>query len=163
MSEVRAEILPYESPWVRSARIEIAAPAQAVFDIVADPRRHAEIDGSGSVVGNVRGPQRLSLGAKFGVDMKIKLPYRVVNTVVEFADGRLIAWRHFHGHRWRYELEETDHGTTVVTETFDARGSLAPKVLDWMGAYRKNEVAIAKTLVRLKAVAEAEQASASED
>ena len=158
MSQVRADILPHESPWVRSARIEIAAPAQTVFDIVADPHRHAEIDGSGSIVGNVRGPQRLSLGARFGVDMKIKVPYRIVNTVVEFEDGRLVAWRHFHGHRWRYELAETGHGTTVVTETFDARGSFGPRVLDWMGAYRKNEVAMAKTLVRLKAIAEAEAA-----
>ena len=156
MSEVRAEILTVPSQWVRAARIEIAAPAQAVFDIVADPRRHAQIDGSGSVVGNVRGPQRLALGARFGIDMKIKVPYRVVNTVVEFDDGRLIAWRHFHGHRWRYELEETDHGTTVVTETFDASTAFAPRVLDWMGAYRKNEVSMAKTLVRLKAIAEAE-------
>lgn len=159
MSQIRAEILAHESPWVRSARIEIAAPPQTIFDIVADPRRHAETDGSGSIVGNVRGPQRLSLGARFGVDMKIKVPYRIVNTVVEFDDGRLIAWRHFHGHRWRYELEGTDHGTTVVTETFDARGSFAPRVLDWMGAYRKNEVSMAKTLVRLKAIAEAEAAA----
>lgn len=157
MSQVRAEILPHPSQWVRAARIEIAATPQAIFDIIADPRRHAEIDGSGSVVGNVRGPQRLSLDARFGVDMKIKVPYRVVNTVVEFDDGRLIAWRHFHGHRWRYELEGTGRGTTVVTETFDASAAFAPRVLDRMGAYRKNEVSMAKTLVRLKAIAEGEQ------
>src|SRR3546814_13538874 len=40
------------------------------------------------------------------------------NTVEEFEEGRLIAWRHMGRHRWRYELEPTEGGTTV-TETFD--------------------------------------------
>lgn len=29
----------------------------------------------------------------------------------EFDEDRLIAWRHFAGHRWRYELEPVDRAT----------------------------------------------------
>ena len=103
-----------------SARTTVDAPPHVVFAIVADPRQHARIDGSGSVQDLIEGPDRLSQGAEFGVRMKMfGLPYKIANTVVEFEEDRLIAWRHFGGHRWRYELEPTDDGGTVVTETFD--------------------------------------------
>ena len=76
----------------------IAASPDAIFDVLADPRRHAEIDGSGSVE-NVREgtAERLALGTHFGMDMKIGMPYRVQNEVVEFEEDRKIAWRHL-GH-----------------------------------------------------------------
>ena len=45
-------------------------------------------------------------------------PYKIRNTVVEFEEGRRIAWRHFGGHRWRYVLEPRGEGTHV-TESFD--------------------------------------------
>ena len=101
----------------------IKATPEAIFDVLADPARHAEIDGSG-MVQNIRGEsERLALGSKFGMDMKMgPMPYRISNTVKEFEENRLIAWAHFGGHRWRYELEpvEVDGGAaTEVTESFD--------------------------------------------
>ena len=71
--------------------------------------------------GQVNGPERLGLGAQFGMSMTWHgVPYRIHNTVVEFEEGRLIAWRHFHRHVWRWELlpAVVDEGTSV-TETFD--------------------------------------------
>jgi hypothetical protein len=50
--------------------------------------------------------------------MKVGTSYKITNTVVEFEEGERIAWRHFHGHRWRYEFADVDGGTEV-TETFD--------------------------------------------
>jgi hypothetical protein len=50
-------------------------------------------------------PQRLSAGAKFGMDMKLGAPYKIVNTVIEFDEPKVIAWRHFNGHVWRYLFE----------------------------------------------------------
>ena len=48
----------------------VPAPAQTIFDLLADPRRHNEIDGSGSVKqAEVDAPERLSLDAKFGMKM----------------------------------------------------------------------------------------------
>lgn len=92
-------------------------PAE-VFDHLTAPANHVTTDGSGHVVGPV-GPQRLTgKGDRFGMQMKWIVPYRVTNTVVEFEPDQRIAWRHFAGHRWRYELAAVDGGTRV-TETFD--------------------------------------------
>ncbi len=86
------------------------------------------------------------------------LPYRISNSVVEFEQGRLIAWRHFGGHRWRYELEPTADGGTRVTETFDYSryGSLPAAGLRLAGFPERNRAGIAATLVRLEAAAEAD-------
>jgi uncharacterized protein YndB with AHSA1/START domain len=131
----------------------IAAPADVIFDILANPADHPVIDGSGSVQ-KVHGsaPDRLALGSKFGMNMKIGLPYRMTNEVVEFEEGRLIAWRHYGHHVWRYRLEPTDGGTKV-TEEFDWTHSRAPWVLKLMKAQEKNGPAMEKTLERLDAEA----------
>ena|SRR5207247_239990 len=52
-----------------SRAAEVHAPARELFAIVADPRRHGELDGSGTVHGTVSGPERLSGGARFSVKM----------------------------------------------------------------------------------------------
>ena len=146
----RAEIVDTGSRWARAARIRVDAPAQAVFDVLADPAQHAAFDGSDTVRAQVSGPERLSLGARFGMGMRIRLPYRTDNTVVEFEEGRRIAWCHVNRHRWRYELEPVDEGSTLVTETFDGRTALFPPSLLLINALSNNQVAVAKTLVRLK-------------
>ena len=97
----------------------INASAQQIFDLIANPAMHPVLDGSGTVKRSRQSnPPRLSLGARFGMGMQIGLPYRITNKVVEFEDGRRIAWRHFGRHIWRYTLEPADGGTKV-TETFD--------------------------------------------
>ena len=128
---------------------EIKAPAQTIFDLLADPRRHHEIDGSGSVqAAQMNAPDRLSLGAKFGMNMKIGLPYRITNTVVEFEEGRQIGWRHFGGHVWRYILEPTETGT-IVTEQFDWTNNRLPLMLKVMNAIENNAKSMEKTLENL--------------
>jgi uncharacterized protein YndB with AHSA1/START domain len=147
-----------DRPWATfdgrtvTASIDVAAPPKDVFALLADPRRHIEFDGSGSVQGVVSGPERLTLGAKFGMNMKIGAPYRVVNTVVEYEEGRRIAWCHFAKARWRYQLTPTATGTTVA-ETFDWSGSPLPVRLfiETTGFPKGNAKAIRDTLVRLQA------------
>src|SRR5262245_59000223 len=97
----------------------IDAPAERIFDLLADPSQHPALDGSGTVRQYRGEPQRLKLGARFGMGMHYVVPYRIKNTVVEFEEGRLIAWRHFGGHRWRFELQPNEDGGTRVTESFD--------------------------------------------
>ncbi|MDN5804641.1 MAG: SRPBCC family protein [Microlunatus sp.] len=129
----------------------VAASAQDIFDLLATPARHAEIDGSGSVYGvQDRTPARLSAGAKFGMRMRIGLPYKILNEVVEFDEPRRIAWRHFGGHVWRYLLEPVDDTHTRVTEQFDETGSRAPVVLALFRARARNAKAINATLARLQ-------------
>jgi hypothetical protein len=145
-----------------SGSTTIDAPPDVVFGILADPRQHALIDGSGSVRQIVQGPERLSKGAQFGASMKLfGLPYRIANHVVEFEEDRRIAWRHFAGHRWRYELVATDDGGTQVTETFDFSryGTLSTAVIRVLGFPERNRRGIRETLVRLKSVAESRPAS----
>jgi uncharacterized protein YndB with AHSA1/START domain len=141
-----------------SRSIEIDAPPSTVFALLADPRRHPDFDGSGTVHSAVSGPARLSLGATFGVAMRIRLPYRISNTVVEFEEDRRIAWRHFGRHRWRYELTPTEAGGTRVTETFDWSTSLGPALIDRTSFPAVNARSIEKTLPRLKELAESSRA-----
>jgi len=125
-----------------------ASPA-AIFDVLADPAGHAIIDGSGQVSGARPGqPGRLALGSTFRMDMKQGLPYRITNTVVEFEPDRRIAWRHFGGHVWRYELEAVPEGTKV-TETFDWSTSRTKKFIEVMGYPAKHTKNMSRTLERL--------------
>ena len=133
----------------------IAADPQRLFDIVADPAMHPVIDGSGSVRESREGnTDRLSLGAKFGMDMKLGAPYKITNKVVEFDDGRTIAWRHFNGHVWRYIFEPVDGGTRV-TEQWDARPAKNKLGLVLMGFPARNRRGIRATLERLEEYATA--------
>jgi len=150
----RADVVATNHEWRRAGRIVIDAPIALVFDLIADPQMHAEFDGSGTVQKQLKGPQRLSKGATFGMAMRVKLPYTITNTVEEFEEPTRIAWRHLGRHRWRYELEARDESTTVVTETFDGSTALFPPALKIINAYENNQKAILKSLVQLKMLAE---------
>ena len=105
----------------------IAAPPEVIFRYLADVSQHPLIDGSGTVKEARDVPTQLGLGSTFGMRMKLGVPYSMVSTVIEFEDGRRIAWQsrpkgipgRFTGGRiWRYELEPVDGGTRV-RETWD--------------------------------------------
>lgn len=155
MSEIRSEILNTGIPQLKSARIIIDAPAAKIFNIIANPSLHPKIDGSNSVKALNFGPDRLSLGSKFGMHMKIGIKYKISNTVVEFKENELIAWRHLGRWVWRYELKALSPNQTEVIESFDGRPSPAQWWLNVRNAYPFTEKAVAKTLVRLKNFAEA--------
>ncbi len=161
MSNERAEILATDLPNTSAARILIAAPAAKIFDVLASPSAHRLFDGSGTIQRSVSGPERLFLGAKFAMAMKIKVPYRIKNTVVVFEENKKITWCHFMKWRWSYELTELNSGTTQVTESFDA--SAIPGYAKWWlgqtGAMGHNPKWMAKSLVRLKSMCEAEPLS----
>jgi uncharacterized protein YndB with AHSA1/START domain len=156
MDKVRAEILTIDSPRTTAARIVIEAPAQQIFDLIADPRCHPLFDGSGTLQGSISGPIRLHLGAKFGMAMKIKVPYRITNKVVAFDEGLKISWCHLMKWTWSYDLVDLGNGKTQVTETFDAEDIpwFAAKWLDATGSLERNPKWMARSLVQLKAICE---------
>jgi hypothetical protein len=141
----------------------IAAPPSAIFDLLADPSCHHEIDGSGSVRDAKAGSQRLALGSKFVMSMKMGIPYSTVSEVVEFEVDRRIAWQTYStikwlsrfggGRIWRYELEPVDGGT-LVRETWDIsqegrqgrKTMVKPRTRDYM--IRSME----KTLARIEKI-----------
>jgi len=145
----QTELMTSDPSRIVSRSTIVPAPAQLIFDLLADPRRHGEIDGSGSIQSaQINAPERLSLNATFGMQMKIGVPYKITNTVVEFEEGKTIAWRHFGGHIWRYILEPVDGGTNV-TEQFDWNKSKSPLVLKLRKSPQENAKSMEKTLENL--------------
>jgi uncharacterized protein YndB with AHSA1/START domain len=145
--------------WVETVERVIPAPPDRIFDLVADPRRHKDIDGSGTVRDATDLPARLSAGATFGMNMEFGGAYTMTSTVIEFEPGRRIAWqsrpprgsawwRHVFGGRiWRYELEPAGSGTRV-RESWDlSQEMLRPLV--W-GYRRKTRSNMQKTLERIE-------------
>ena len=137
----------------------IAATPAAIFAVLADPSRHPEIDGSGSVRAAVEGSRQVALGDRFGMDMKAGLSYRMVNEVVEFEPGRRIAWqargtigalRHIIGGRiWRYELEPVAGGT-LVRESWDISQEALPLLVVPLRSLTR--ISMVRTLERLEKV-----------
>ena len=137
----------------------IAATPAAIFAVLADPSRHPEIDGSGSVRAAVEGSRQVALGDRFGMDMKAGLSYRMVNEVVEFEPARRIAWqargtigalRHIIGGRiWRYELEPVAGGT-LVRESWDISQEALPLLVVPLRSLTRSSMV--RTLERLEKV-----------
>ncbi len=135
----------------------IPAPASAIFDLIADPSRHKDIDGSGTVREATTGSPRLALGSKFGMSMKAGLGYSMESTIIEFEPDRRIAWQSrppngflaklAGGRIWRYELAPVDGGTTV-RESWDITQE---KVKFIVRPLRKSTIAsMTKTLARIE-------------
>ena len=148
----RAEILDTKNPLFFKVQIEIDAPAKKIFDFLIQPKNHRLMDGSGMLRGEFKGPEKLYLGAKFGMKMRYGIPYVITNQVVEFKENSAIAWRHLMRNVWRYELQEIDPNTTLVIETWDGRKALSRWWVD--DSEKWVPKAMAKTLVKLKGICE---------
>lgn len=135
-----------------SRRTVVHAPAAEIYALLADPHRHPELDGSGTLRhAPVVGPHDLSVGSTFTVAMRQKgVPYKITSTVIALEPDRLIEWQHPMGHHWRWELEEIEPGATQVTETFDYSTARSPRVIELFGAPKQNAVGITKTLQALQ-------------
>ena len=153
--------MPDSGDLVSVERVIPASP-HAIFELLTDPARHREIDGSGTVRDprGGAGGQRLGLGSRFGMSMKMGVPYAMESTVIEFDEPRLIAWqttgptrlgRMFGGRIWRYQLEEVEGGTKV-TESWDiSHESLLTRRMV-RSAAKKTADSMALTLERIEQV-----------
>lgn len=145
---------------VETAERTIPHPPEAIFAFLADPRRHHDIDGSGSVGSVTTGPERVKLADQFTVNMKLGVvPYKMVSTIIEFEENRRIAWQtcspgrggRFTGGRiWRYELEPVEGGTRV-RESWDFSQEKMTKPIMHLGAVRKhNRESMESTLANIE-------------
>ncbi len=122
----------------------ICAPAHDIFQVLADPARHLEFDGSGSLRG--AGSTALISGVGDVFVMKMYFShlgdYEMNNHVVEYEQDRRIGWepaagrghpnatpdsqdRARWGQRWSYQLTPDGPDATIVTEIYDC--SRAPE------------------------------------
>ena len=106
------------------------------------------MDGSGMVKSKLSGADQLYLGAKFGMRMRLGIPYVISNQVIEYQDNKSIAWQHLLHNVWRYELQEIDANTTLVIESWDGRKARSKWWVSDAGKWVPT--AMAKTLVKLK-------------
>jgi uncharacterized protein YndB with AHSA1/START domain len=107
---------------VRAERV-VAAAAGRVFELVADPAQQPRWDGNDNLDAADPGQRVHAVGDVFR--MRTTKGSVRENHVVEFEEGRRIAWRPAEpgeeppGHLWRWELEPVDAGHTRVTHTYD--------------------------------------------
>jgi hypothetical protein len=145
--------------YVLSVERVIGATPEVLFDVLADASKHALIDGSGMLRGATEeDPRRLALGSTFGMGMKLGIAYSTVNRVVEFEEGRSIAWKtgptgflepYVAGRIWRYQLEPVEGGTRV-RESWDITPDHQRVLLKLGGIYSgKTRRDMERTLARL--------------
>jgi uncharacterized protein YndB with AHSA1/START domain len=112
-----------EVPKVVTASREIAAPADRIFELIADPSLQPRWDGNDNLAEAHTGQRVRAVGDVF--TMTITMGSDRDNHVVEFEEGRLVAWRPSEpgreppGHLWRWQLESLDESRTLVTHTYD--------------------------------------------
>ncbi|TDD04869.1 polyketide cyclase [Saccharopolyspora terrae] len=117
-----------------SATRTIAAPAEGVFAVLADPTTHPTIDGTGWVQEPVDRARLAEVGQIFRMDMyhpdAQNGDYQVANEIHVIDPPRTIGWRtgydpkgdgrlEFGGWSWRYDLVPLGPSTTAVTLTYD--------------------------------------------
>jgi len=119
-----------------SRRIE--APADRIFDILANPQRHTDLDGSEMLRGAVSNEMITGVGDVFSMKMFMDEvgDYVMMNYVVEFEANRCIGWEPAPGdavasedgkypigvpagHKWSFHLNPDGVDATMVTEIFD--------------------------------------------
>ncbi len=120
----------------------IGAPADGIFQILADPRRHPDFDGSGMLRGAVSTAVVSGVGDVFVMKMYFSElgDYEMNNHVVEYEPNRRIGWEpeagRGHpdadpqspaparwGQRWTFELTPDGPDATIVTEIYDCSGA----------------------------------------
>jgi len=110
-----------ESKVVSFERI-VAAPAAEVFEMIADPASQPQWDGNDNLLEAAAGQRVRAVGDVFA--MTVTNGSVRENRVVEFEEGRRIAWlpavpgEEPPGHLWRWELEDAPGGT-LVRHTYD--------------------------------------------
>ncbi len=138
-----------------SAERVIAADAAEIFELIADPAQQPRWDGNDNLAEAAPGQRVRAVGDVF---VMTNVGDRVrENRVVEFEEGRRIAWlpspvgEPAPGHLWRWELEPRAEGT-LVRHTYDWTGLTDPKRV--ARARANTSAALRASIDRLAALAE---------
>jgi hypothetical protein len=164
-----------ESSTVEVSR-RIEAPAALIFEILANPQRHMDFDGSDMLRGAVPDRPISGVGDTFTMKMhRLGDDYLMLNYVVEFESDRRIFWEPAPGdpsraegddpakvgipagYRWGYILTPDGDDATIVTEVFDCgtvteevRQSLLSDGASWINGHNTMLESMAASLERLE-------------
>lgn len=165
--------MPGESKRVEVSR-RIEAPAPRIFEVLADPRRHVDFDGSGMLRGPSEDRPISGVGDTFTMKMhRLGDGYLMLNYVVDFEPDRRIFWTPAPGdpsraekddpakvgipagYRWGYILTPDVDDATIVTEVLDL-GPLSEDLLEdggtWINATNSVGQSMAASLEMLEAI-----------
>jgi hypothetical protein len=162
-----------------SMRVEVSrriqAPAAFIFEILANPQRHRDFDGSDMLRGADTNRPISDVGDIFTMRMhRLGRDYLMINHVVEFEPDRRIFWEPAPGdvptaggdpskvgipagYRWGYRLTPDGDDATVVTEVFDCgseenRQTLLREGGEWINGTNPVIKSMTATLERLEEI-----------
>jgi uncharacterized protein YndB with AHSA1/START domain len=111
------------TPRVVTVSREIAARAEQIFDLIAEPSQQPRWDGNNNLAEAPEGQRIRDVGDVFTMTLTVGSIRE--NHVIEFEEGRRIAWlpsdpgQQPPGHLWRWEVRVLDQEHSQVTHTFD--------------------------------------------
>jgi uncharacterized protein YndB with AHSA1/START domain len=146
-----------DGPRVVTASREIAAGADRIFALIADPSEQPRWDGNDNLKEAAPGQRVRAVGDVF--TMRLTMGSVRENHVVDFVEGRRIAWRPAEvgqappGHQWAWRLEPLEPSRTLVTHTYDWTDLADPERFARARATTADR--LQASLVRLAGLAEA--------
>lgn len=142
----------------------IDAPTPDVFDVLSNPERHPELDGSGFVVSDERTDRITGTGQVFRMNMTgphMGGDYQTDNTVTGYDANHLLAWQTAPadtpppGWEWTWELVAKGPGATDVILTYDWSKVDDPEILKQVSFPLVSEAELEDSLARLAAAVSA--------
>ena len=112
-----------QEPRVVTYERVVDARPEHVFALIAEPAAQPRWDGNDNLASATDGQRVHAVGDVFVMTLSNGADRE--NHVVEFEEGRLIAWRPAEpglpppGHLWRWELEPLDGARTLLRHTYD--------------------------------------------
>jgi hypothetical protein len=135
-----------------SRRAVVDAPVSELFDLVANPHRHHELDGSGTVGNIVSGAERMIEDEPFTMKMRqFGMNYSTTSIPTEVREDQVVEWQVAGRQKWRWDLRPLGPNSTEVTETWDVDGLWIAPIFRLTGMFGRNGKGIEETLKRLQA------------
>lgn len=140
----------------------IAAPVDAVFDVLTNPNRHPALDGSGFVRSVDQADRIQRVGDVFTMNMQgdhMGGEYKTDNHVSGYVKDKLVAWKTAPagteppGWEWLWELEAQGPNETLVRHTYDWSKVTDKKLLEKVKFPLVTKDQLSDTLARLDAEA----------
>ena len=140
----------------------IDASAADIFDVLSNPKRHVELDGSGFVRSDEKAERIKQVGDVFRMNMAgdhMGGEYKTDNHVSGYAKDKLLAWKTAPegtdppGWEWLWELESQGPKETLVRHTYDWSKVTDKKLLEKVKFPLVTEDQLNDTLSRLATAA----------